>query len=125
MNAPEFQFVYPRRNAMHGILEYSTHARHAACTVMFLLVFLAKALRNCLFASSNNCAEFAKSSAGNCDRPGHENTSCKAATRVDVVGGVCALPSSLEGLPLRGPITYCEVECQYSIIHIKEGKLLA
>ena len=85
---------------------------------MFLLVFLAKALRNCLFASSNKCAEFAKSSAGNCDRPGHEKTSCKAAARrVDVVGRVCALPSSLVGLPLRGPVTYCGVGCQYSIIH--------
>jgi hypothetical protein len=76
-------------------------------------VFVARPLRSCLFAASNNFAEASSSSAGIWDTPGRENTSCTsrkaAARRFDVIGvrsTCCALPSSLVGLLLPGPIIH-------------------
>ena len=81
----------------------------SGCHVLFALV--ARPLRSCLFAASNNFAEASNSSAGIWDTPGRENTSCTsrktAVRRFEDIGErsrCCALPSSLVGLQLPGPI---------------------
>jgi hypothetical protein len=108
-------------NAHSCACRYLRHiSRHSAkhtvmmeSGVMSCHVFVARPLRSCLFAASNNFAEASNSSAGIWDTPGRENTSCTsrkaAARRFDVIGvrsRCCALPSSLVGLLLPGPIIH-------------------
>ena len=80
-----------------------------------LFVFVARPLRSCLFAASNNFVETSNSSSGNWDTPGRENTSCTsrkaAARRFEVIGErskCCALPSSLVGLLPPGPVIHLQ-----------------
>jgi hypothetical protein len=82
---------------------------HHHVDITFLLTPLTSTRWSLLFASSNNRAESASSSLGNCDTPGRENTSCTscktAAKRVDVIGSRsrgCVLTGSLLGLPPPG-----------------------
>jgi hypothetical protein len=98
--------------------------------VMFVLV--ARPLRSCLFAASNNFAEASNSSIGICDTPGRENTSCTsrkaAARRFDVIGvrsRRCALPSSLVGLLLSGPIDTFAGQIIRVMTELNDGKSLA
>jgi hypothetical protein len=110
------------------MLRCDTLARHVGCTITFLLVLRTQALRNCLSAASNNCAESANSSTGICDNPGRENTSSTsskaAARRVDVVRARtrgCAWPSDRVGLPFPGPVIYRKVG-KLGQFHIWNGR---
>jgi hypothetical protein len=110
---------------------YGLLVRESAGYIVTVLV--ARDLCNCLFAASNNCAEAAKSSAGICDIPGRENTSCtsrKAAVRRVVVIGArsrgCVLHSSLVGLPLPGPTSHFQGQNVRAMsYYYRDGKSLA
>lgn len=117
--------IRERSTAAHAIIS-STTSRHFAKYIdgdgrslheihrqVLIFVFVARPLRSCLFASSNSFREASNSSAGIWDTPGREITSCTsrkaAARRFDVIGvcsRCCALPSSLVGLLLFGPIKH-------------------